>query len=269
MDPTTGPGEVRVVIKELKKHSAACGTYNYSFPMKTKPPCLVACRKRKARCSGTSPCLHCTAKGIECIFTEQKKRGPQAKKQKPNSTKVIQYTNISNSAFNLSPTAPVNVASMEHQPYSQTHTTDVAPHSATMYSTTPSISNMLGPSISPSISPNRSPSPPNDIYHPSTNAAFYNTHRHVIPNHSSSAVVSYNDGYQNTQITILRKEHGLFEDACHTLIIDKYFDTFGAGMPFITNYARVVRPVTASEGLYLPLCFPITHLTQQCNKEPC
>lgn len=55
---------VRIIIKEVKKQTTAC----------------VACRTRKAKCSGSTPCTRCTSKGLSCVFLQNKKRGPPAKK---------------------------------------------------------------------------------------------------------------------------------------------------------------------------------------------
>jgi len=75
---------VRIIIKEVKKHSIAC----------------VACRKRKTRCSGSFPCVRCTSKGIECVFTHNKKRGPPAKK----NLAVITTKAVKNSkSYHISP----------------------------------------------------------------------------------------------------------------------------------------------------------------------
>src|SRR5688500_11336184 len=44
--------EVKVVIKEVKHRTAAC----------------IACRKRKRKCEGRSPCAHCATHNIPSYF---------------------------------------------------------------------------------------------------------------------------------------------------------------------------------------------------------
>lgn len=50
----------KIVFKEVKQRkTVAC----------------EACRKRKQKCEGTSPCVYCVSKGIECLIGDQLKRG--------------------------------------------------------------------------------------------------------------------------------------------------------------------------------------------------
>lgn len=51
--------------------------------MKKTTVACDACKKRKGKCTGTSPCTRCAEAGIPCTYLQgNKKRGPVSKKQK-------------------------------------------------------------------------------------------------------------------------------------------------------------------------------------------
>lgn len=60
-----------------------------------------SCRSRKKKCDGLSPCALCCQRGIECVFTAARKRGPKALKLDSSSARPAKTLSCSSSfAFN-------------------------------------------------------------------------------------------------------------------------------------------------------------------------
>lgn len=78
--------KVKVVIKEVYKHTAAC----------------EACRSRKRKCDGKAPCSYCQSKNLQCQFAEQRKRGPKKARITPAETSALATASFESQLLDLS-----------------------------------------------------------------------------------------------------------------------------------------------------------------------
>ncbi|CAM9589289.1 unnamed protein product, partial [Discosporangium mesarthrocarpum] len=82
------------------------GTHNGSSAVRRN---CDYCVRKKVKCSGTSPCIMCQRKSLQCIYSVKKKPGPKSRKREGDWSPLNRPLNAPNT--NTDAASPITRAS--------------------------------------------------------------------------------------------------------------------------------------------------------------